>query len=109
MYFGTSIACKVGICITYVIFDCVHRMKFFELKRWFDNKTNFALRKVAKIRLGNQKRIIAYIPGEGHNLHEHSVVLDRGMATAEKIKEMRKVGFQRNKIWREMPEIDKAK
>ena len=41
-------------------------------------KPNSALRKVAKIRLTNSTEIIAYIPGEGHNLQEHSVVLVRG-------------------------------
>jgi small subunit ribosomal protein S12 len=41
-------------------------------------KPNSALRKVAKIRLTNGVDIIAYIPGEGHNLQEHSVVLVRG-------------------------------
>ena len=41
-------------------------------------KPNSALRKVAKVRLTNQKEIIAYIPGEGHNLQEHSIVLVRG-------------------------------
>ncbi|MGZ3941653.1 MAG: 30S ribosomal protein S12 [Bacteroidia bacterium] len=41
-------------------------------------KPNSALRKVAKVRLTNQQEIIAYIPGEGHNLQEHSIVLVRG-------------------------------
>jgi len=41
-------------------------------------KPNSALRKVAKIRLATKKRIEAYIPGEGHNLQEFSVVLMRG-------------------------------
>src|SRR6201986_501496 len=41
-------------------------------------KPNSALRKVAKVRLTNQQAIIAYIPGEGHNLQEHSIVLVRG-------------------------------
>ena len=41
-------------------------------------KPNSALRKVAKIRLANSREIIASIPGEGHNLQEHSVVLVRG-------------------------------
>jgi small subunit ribosomal protein S12 len=41
-------------------------------------KPNSALRKVAKIRLTNSADIIASIPGEGHNLQEHSVVLIRG-------------------------------
>jgi small subunit ribosomal protein S12 len=41
-------------------------------------KPNSALRKVAKVRLSNQEEVIAYIPGEGHNLQEHSIVLIRG-------------------------------
>jgi small subunit ribosomal protein S12 len=41
-------------------------------------KPNSALRKVAKIRLTNGREVISYIPGEGHNLQEHSVVLIRG-------------------------------
>jgi len=41
-------------------------------------KPNSALRKVAKVRLANGKEVVAYIPGEGHNLQEHSVVLVRG-------------------------------
>src|SRR5882672_8711218 len=41
-------------------------------------KPNSALRKVAKVRLTNGHEIIAYIPDEGHNLQEHSIVLIRG-------------------------------
>jgi small subunit ribosomal protein S12 len=41
-------------------------------------KPNSALRKVARVRLSNGKEISAYIPGEGHNLQEHSIVLVRG-------------------------------
>ena len=41
-------------------------------------KPNSALRKVAKVRLTNGQEVIAYIPGEGHNLQEHSIVLVRG-------------------------------
>jgi len=41
-------------------------------------KPNSALRKVAKVRLSNGREIIAYIPGEGHNLQEHLTVLVRG-------------------------------
>jgi small subunit ribosomal protein S12 len=41
-------------------------------------KPNSALRKVAKVRLTNGTEVIAYIPGEGHNLQEHSIVLVRG-------------------------------
>jgi len=42
------------------------------------NKPNSALRKVARVRLTNGIEVTAYIPGEGHNLQEHSVVLIRG-------------------------------
>jgi len=41
-------------------------------------KPNSALRKIARIRLSNGMEVTAYIPGEGHNLQEHSVVLIRG-------------------------------
>ncbi|MBF0282994.1 MAG: 30S ribosomal protein S12 [Magnetococcales bacterium] len=41
-------------------------------------KPNSALRKVARVRLTNGHEVTAYIPGEGHNLQEHSVVLIRG-------------------------------
>ena len=41
-------------------------------------KPNSALRKVAKVRLTNKIEVSAYIPGEGHNLQEHSIVLIRG-------------------------------
>jgi len=41
-------------------------------------KPNSALRKMARVRLSNSMEVTAYIPGEGHNLQEHSVVLIRG-------------------------------
>ena len=41
-------------------------------------KPNSAMRKVARVRLTNGKEVNAYIPGEGHNLQEHSIVLIRG-------------------------------
>ena len=41
-------------------------------------KPNSALRKVARVRLSNAIEVTAYIPGEGHNLQEHSVVMIRG-------------------------------
>jgi len=41
-------------------------------------KPNSALRKVARVRLSNGMEVTAYIPGEGHNLQEHSVVIIRG-------------------------------
>lgn len=41
-------------------------------------KPNSALRKIARVRLTNGTEVVAYIPGEGHNLQEHSVVMLRG-------------------------------
>ena len=41
-------------------------------------KPNSALRKIARVRLSNSKEVTVYIPGEGHNLQEHSIVLVRG-------------------------------
>ncbi|MEX0793756.1 MAG: 30S ribosomal protein S12 [Pirellulaceae bacterium] len=41
-------------------------------------KPNSALRKIARVRLSNQKEVTVYIPGEGHSLQEHSIVLVRG-------------------------------
>lgn len=46
-------------------------------------KPNSAVRKVAKVKLSNGRSVIAYIPGEGHNLQEHSVVLVRGGRTQD--------------------------
>jgi len=46
-------------------------------------KPNSALRKVARVRLTNGIEVTCYIPGEGHNLQEHSVVLIRGGRTAD--------------------------
>lgn len=55
---------KKGVCVKIVIKT--------------PKKPNSALRKVAKVRLSTGQVVFAYIPGEGHNLHEHSVVLVRG-------------------------------
>ncbi len=55
---------KRGVCIRVMTFT--------------PKKPNSALRKVARVRLTNGIEITAYIPGEGHNLQEHSVVLIRG-------------------------------
>jgi small subunit ribosomal protein S12 len=55
---------KQGVCI--------------KLVRRTPKKPNSAIRKVARVRLTNGVDIIAYIPGEGHNLQEHSIVLVRG-------------------------------
>ena len=41
-------------------------------------KPNSALRKIARVRLSNGKEVTVYIPGEGHNLQEHSIVMIRG-------------------------------
>jgi small subunit ribosomal protein S12 len=55
---------KRGVCI--------------QVKTMTPKKPNSALRKVARVRLSNRQEVTAYIPGEGHNLAEHSVVLIRG-------------------------------
>jgi small subunit ribosomal protein S12 len=49
-----------------------------QVKTISPKKPNSALRKVARVRLSNQMEVTAYIPGEGHTLQEHSVVLIRG-------------------------------
>ncbi len=49
-----------------------------QVKTQTPKKPNSALRKVARVRLSNKKEVTAYIPGEGHSLQEHSVVLIRG-------------------------------
>jgi len=49
-----------------------------QVKTVTPKKPNSALRKVARVRLTNGMEVNAYIPGEGHNLQEHSVVLIRG-------------------------------
>ncbi len=48
------------------------------VKTMTPKKPNSALRKVARVRLSNKIEVTAYIPGEGHNLAEHSIVLVRG-------------------------------
>jgi small subunit ribosomal protein S12 len=49
-----------------------------QVKTTSPKKPNSALRKIARVRLSNGMEVTAYIPGEGHNLQEHSVVLIRG-------------------------------
>lgn len=49
-----------------------------QVKTQTPKKPNSALRKVARVRLSNQMEVTAYIPGMGHNLQEHSIVLIRG-------------------------------
>ena len=49
-----------------------------QVKTMTPKKPNSALRKIARVRLSNGKEVTAYIPGEEHNLQEHSVVLIRG-------------------------------
>ena len=49
-----------------------------QVKTTTPKKPNSALRKIARVRLTNGMEVTAYIPGEGHNLQEHSVVLLRG-------------------------------
>ena len=55
---------KKGVCL-----------KVFTTK---PKKPNSALRKMAHVKLNNGEQLLAYIPGEGHNLQEHSIVLIRG-------------------------------
>jgi small subunit ribosomal protein S12 len=61
---GKSSPQKRGVCI--------------QVKTTTPKKPNSALRKIAKVRLSNHVEVTAYIPGEGHELQEHSVVLIRG-------------------------------
>ena len=49
-----------------------------QVKTMTPKKPNSALRKIARVRLSNGKETTVYIPGEGHNLQEHSIVLIRG-------------------------------
>lgn len=49
-----------------------------QVKTITPKKPNSALRKVARVRLTNNMEVTAYIPGEGHNLQEHSIVIIRG-------------------------------
>ncbi len=55
---------KKGVCVT--------------VRTLTPKKPNSALRKIARVRLSSGKMVTAYIPGEGHNLQEHSIVLVRG-------------------------------
>ena len=61
---GKSCPQKRGVCI--------------QVKTTTPKKPNSALRKIARVRLTNHMEVTAYIPGEGHELQEHSVVLIRG-------------------------------
>ena len=61
---GTGSPQKRGVCV--------------QVRTQTPKKPNSALRKVARVRLTNGMQVTAYIPGEGHNLQEHSVVLIRG-------------------------------
>jgi len=49
-----------------------------QVKTMTPKKPNSALRKIARVRLANKVEVTSYIPGEGHNLQEHSIVLVRG-------------------------------
>ncbi len=49
-----------------------------QVKTMTPKKPNSALRKICRVRLSNGKEVTVYIPGEGHNLQEHSIVLVRG-------------------------------
>ncbi len=60
-YFRKPNPLKRGVCLS--------------VKTMTPRKPNSALRKIARVRLSNNQEVMAYIPGEGHNLQEHSVVL----------------------------------
>jgi len=64
LLWGKSSPQKRGVCV--------------QVKTTTPKKPNSALRKVARVRLTNRMEVTAYIPGEGHELQEHSVVLIRG-------------------------------
>jgi small subunit ribosomal protein S12 len=64
VYRGTGSPQKLGVCV--------------QVRTVTPKKPNSALRKVARVRLTNGMEVTAYIPGEGHTLQEHSVVLIRG-------------------------------
>ena len=49
-----------------------------QVKTMTPKKPNSAMRKIARVRLSNGKEVTVYIPGEGHSLQEHSIVLVRG-------------------------------
>jgi small subunit ribosomal protein S12 len=61
---GTGSPQKRGVCL--------------QVRTMTPKKPNSALRKICRVRLSNGMEVTAYIPGEGHNLQEHSVVLIRG-------------------------------
>ncbi len=63
-YGGIKSPFKRGVCL--------------QVRTQTPKKPNSALRKVARVRLSNRREVTAYIPGEGHGLQEHSVVLIRG-------------------------------
>ena len=62
-----------------VLQQCPHKRGVcLAAKTQTPKKPNSALRKIARVRLSNNREVTAYIPGEGHNLQEHSIVLIRG-------------------------------
>jgi len=63
-YVGYGSPFKRGVCV--------------QVRTMTPKKPNSALRKIARVRLSNSMEVTAYIPGEGHNLQEHSVVVLRG-------------------------------
>ncbi len=58
--------------------SCFKRGVVLSVKTMTPKKPNSALRKIAKVRLSNGMEVTAYIPGEGHNIQEHSIVIIRG-------------------------------
>ena len=92
----TSLATKSKSPALKVVSDTLHRKKTIQsvgspFKRGVclkvttttPKKPNSALRKIARVRLSNGMEVTAYIPGEGHNLQEHSIVLIKGGRTKD--------------------------
>lgn len=62
-----------------VLERCPHKQGVcLQVRTMTPKKPNSALRKITRVRLSNGKEVTVYIPGEGHNLQEHSIVLVRG-------------------------------
>ena len=71
-------------CKTPALQACPHKRGVcVQVKTATPKKPNSALRKIARVRLTNGIEVTAYIPGEGHNLQEHSIVLIRGGRIAD--------------------------
>ena len=91
-----TIRAKTKSLALHVVSDTLHRKKkeiakgapfkqgvCLKVTTTTPKKPNSALRKIARVRLSNGMEVTAYIPGEGHNLQEHSIVLVKGGRTKD--------------------------